>query len=294
MAPPATLQALLGGLVDYAGLFPPAGLPMPQAVGNYARYRGGADAWALGRFATPVARFAEFEAAFASLPPQPGIWNISALLGADPAADFIAIAEFNRRLSGRAQVDAVEVKTATAADISHLADILPSSITAYCEISPAAAPGLLPLIREAGMRAKIRTGGLTPDAFPTASAIADFLCACAAETVAFKATAGLHHPLRCVRPLTYEPNAATGVMHGFLNLFLAATLARRHEGREQIMHILQATDAAEFIFGEHELHWRELTISHDELAKTREHFAISFGSCSFEEPISDLQELRLL
>jgi hypothetical protein len=288
------LQLLLRGLVDYAGLFPPAGASMEEAVRNYARYRESAEAWALGRFVTPVARLHEFATAFASLPEQRGAWYISALLGDNLKADFAAIAAFNHLRHGRVLIDAVEAKTTTPDDISQLARTRLPGVTVYCEIPPASAAKLLPLIRSAGLRAKIRTGGLTVDAFPPAEAIAEFLRACAAESVAFKATAGLHHPLRSERPLTYEAGAVRGTMHGFLNVFLAAALARRNSQLQSIQGILLASDATEFSFGETAAAWRDESISLDEVAQMRSSFAISFGSCSFVEPISDLQQLRLL
>src|SRR5205809_4623216 len=57
----ASLRALLSGLIDYAGLFPPAGLPLDQAIRNYARYRHESDAWMLGRFVIPANRLAEVQ-----------------------------------------------------------------------------------------------------------------------------------------------------------------------------------------------------------------------------------------
>src|SRR5438034_7858967 len=55
----ASLRALLTGVIDYAGLFPPAGLPLEQAIRNYARYRQEPESWMLGRFVCPAARLAE-------------------------------------------------------------------------------------------------------------------------------------------------------------------------------------------------------------------------------------------
>jgi hypothetical protein len=129
-----------------------------------------------------------------------------------------------------------------------------------------------------GLRAKIRTGGVTPDAFPSVNAIARFIRECRDHDVAFKATAGLHHPLRCVKPLTYEANAPTGTMHGFLNVFLAAALPDR--AKEILM-----MDAAAI---------ERLDVSPDEIEIMRKTRAISFGSCSFEEPVADLKELGWL
>jgi hypothetical protein len=51
-----TTRALMHGIVDYAGLFPPASLDMPKTVANYARYRSGEDRWALGRLVVPLKR----------------------------------------------------------------------------------------------------------------------------------------------------------------------------------------------------------------------------------------------
>jgi len=127
-----------------------------------------------------------------------------------------------------------------------------------------------------GLRAKIRTGGVTPDAFPSAETIAQFIRECRDHHVAFKATAGLHHPLRCVKPLTYEPDAPTGTMHGFINVFIAAAIPERAE--EVLLDNEFALNAS---------------VTHDEIAYMRT-WAISFGSCSFEEPIADLKELGWL
>ncbi|HUR82727.1 MAG TPA: hypothetical protein VM733_18350 [Thermoanaerobaculia bacterium] len=155
----------------------------------------------------------------------------------------------------------------------------------YVEIADIA---LLDAIRKHGQRAKIRTGGITTDAFPAIGDVAGFLRACKAKGVAFKATAGLHHPLRCVKPLTYEPNAPTGTMHGFLNVFLAAAILDHAE------EILAERDARAFAFDDDFASWRGHRVSTEELRTMRRDFATSFGSCSFEEPINDLKELGWL
>lgn len=156
---------------------------------------------------------------------------------------------------------------------------------AYVEIADIA---LLDAIKRHGQRAKIRTGGITPDAFPAIENIAEFLRACKAKGVAFKATAGLHHPLRCVRPLTYEPNAPLGTMHGFLNVFLAAALLDHADG------ILVESDPKAFTFDDDGASWRGHRVSTADIIAMRRDFATSFGSCSFEEPIGDLKELGWL
>jgi hypothetical protein len=235
-----SLRVLLEGLIDYAGLFPPAALTMQDAVRNYARYRDGEYAWALGKFVVQKERVKE-------VPPE---FPLS-ILGID------------------------EVKWS---------DIEDAAAGAFVEITDVS---VLPELKRRGFRAKIRTGGITNDAFPTAEKVATFIRACKSAGVAFKATAGLHHPLRCVRPLTYEPNAAVGTMHGFLNVFLAAAMVDDAEA------ILRETEANAFRFDDEGASWRDRRVSVDDLRATRQ-FATSFGSCSFEEPIDDLKELGWL
>ncbi len=233
----------------------------------------------LARFIVPVARLDEFEeVGQAVLPVGSGSWQVSALIGSELDHDLERIAKFNR---GAQQIDTIEMKVVNAGQIETAAERIPRDLTAYCEIADAT---LLPAIRAAGARAKIRTGGVTPEMFPDAAYIAQFLEACARENVAFKATAGLHHPLRCYRPLTYSVDGPSGWMYGFLNLFTAAVLARRGVPASELEPILLAESAS---------HLPPLT-EMAEIASVRRDFAISFGSCSFEEPIADLKALKLL
>ena len=261
-----SLRALLEHLVDYAGLFPPAALTMQDAVRNYARYRDGEYAWALGKFVVPQARASEVPAEFPL-----------SILGVDEVkatseAEIEALAVAGWRLAGEPN------------------DGLPSTVnrqpsTVYIEIADIA---LLDAIKRHGQRAKIRTGGITPDAFPAIGDVAGFLRACKAKGVAFKATAGLHHPLRCMKPLTYEPNAPLGTMHGFLNVFLAAALLDHAD------EILEENDPQAFAFDDDGASWRGHRVSTEDIIAMRRDFATSFGSCSFEEPIGDLKELGWL
>ena len=252
-----SLQTLLAHLIDYAGLFPPASLSMEQALANYQRYRDGEYAWMLGCFVVPAARAAEVpEGVPVSVI---GVDEIKA----ETEEDVHRIASEHRRPGG-----------------------WPSGVPPlYVEITDL---DLIDHIAIHGLRAKIRTGGITPDAFPSSKDIAKFMRHCALHGVAFKATAGLHHPLRCVRPLTYEPNAPAGTMHGFINVFMAAAILTRAEA------ILEDDDASAFAFEEETASWRGHAVLTSDLALLREQFAISFGSCSFEEPVNDLKELGWL
>jgi hypothetical protein len=253
-----SLKVLLEGLVDYAGLFPPAALPMHDALRNYARYRREPHAFALGRFVVPAERLHEVPPDF----PVTVLWSG----GAPPAAEVL------------------ETKAASADDVERIAATR-GAATVYVEIRELS---LIDALARHGLRAKIRTGGVTVEAFPPIEDIAAFLRACSAAGVPFKATAGLHHPLRCVKPLTYDRDAPTGTMHGFLNVFLAAAMLDHADA------ILNETDSSSFAFDDDGASWRGQRVTTEAIRAMRREFATSFGSCSFEEPIADLQSLGWL
>ena len=252
---------------------------MARAVENYARYRVSPESWMLGRFVVPVSRLDELEASV-SAPPL-----VSASIGADLETDLARIAR------SPFPIDTIELKAADAAQIESAMRRIPSRLTPYFEISSA---GLIPAIRAAGARAKIRTGGITPEAFPSADAIAQFIAACAEHNVAFKATAGLHHPLRCYRALTYSADGPSGWMFGFLNVFVAAVLAQLGVAAGMLKYVLLEESAEAFVFNDVRMAWSGHVLTVAEIADTRRELAISFGSCSFEEPVADLKSLGLL
>jgi hypothetical protein len=292
-----SLHALLHTIVDYAGLFPPASLTMDAAVANYASYRRDAHAWMLGRFVVPVARIEELaRAAHAARAFGEGEhpWRLSALVGEDQVGDAAKIAAFNAASHG-ALVDAAEVKASREEDIARIARTIPRDIKVYVEIPVNDDPrGLIAAIAAHKLRAKIRTGGVVPEAFPPVDHIARFIRECYAVSAGFKATAGLHHPLRSERALTYQENSPRGVMHGFLNVFLAAAFQYNGLTRGDALGILQADTLAGVTFSDTGLTWKDYVVTLGEIATVRRRFAVAFGSCSFREPVDDLKEIGLL
>jgi hypothetical protein len=314
----SSIRALLAGTIDYAGLFPPAALGMQPAVENFAAYRHGRHAWALGRFIVPVAKLGEFSNAFAAHSGS-GVWKLSALAGNDLEADLAAIALFNEKHGGSAVVDTLELKAGTANAIAVAGKKIAGRYEAFYEIPLSGAPGTAPAspqssaefgrggarpsdeLRElldaivgVGGRAKIRTGGVTADAFPSPEALAAFLEQCAAARLAFKATAGLHHPLRAAYRLTYEPASPSAVMHGFMNVFLAAAFAHAGAPTNRLVEVLNETAADAFQFVDGGASWRGRHLVPEILQQSHAQFSLSFGSCSFEEPVADLKKLGWL
>lgn len=298
------IRVLLTSIVDYAGLFPPAGLSMDAAVRNYDAYRRSPHAWMLARFILPVSRLTEFEeAAHDLLPRDNGAdpWALSVLVGQSLDAEIDAIFTFNQRHAespdhGLAIIDTIELRTGGPRAVDRALNIIPEQLTPFFEI-PAGddVRGLLAALAGTGARAKIRTGGTSPEQFPTTERVADFIANCAAADVPFKATAGLHHPIRAPQKLTYEPDSACHTMHGFLNVFLAAAFIRRADmPTNEALALIEETDPKAITCSEANLAWQAHTIDAPRLASVRESFAISFGSCSFEEPVADLRALNVL
>ncbi len=248
----SALKALLTGFIDYAGIFPPAKLELDKALSNFDHYRQSQYAWMLRWF---VLGAAELERT-----PQ--------------------------KFDGCLSVIATDDKT-RAATLESTA-ILSSNRPVYCEVS---ALDKLEAVKAAGNFAKIRTGGLKPEAIPEVRVVAEFIRACAKLRLPFKATAGLHHPIRSQQPLSYEADAQTATMHGFINVLMAASFAWHGEGN--IEPIIAETDASAFHFDDR-AHWRNLSLSEAQIKQARAEFMHSVGSCSFEEPIEDLKNLGWL
>src|SRR5215510_4589863 len=295
-----SLRDLLLGLIDYAGLFPPAALDMSTATRKYAEYRDGEYRWALGRFVLPVARLDEFEkAAEGKLPSgaqeRDDFWRLSALSGGDLSSDLNRIAEFNQKRAGAAVIDAIEIKAGRAGDIENAMSLTPANLTPYFEIPINGDPAeLIKSVAETEARAKVRTGGVTADAFPSSFDLARFIKICAEEDAPFKATAGLHHPLRSVNRLTYAPDSASATMHGFLNVFLAAAFAQSGMDVDRLVELLEEKSPDVFQFNSGGVTWRDEMIVRGQLRNSRNLLAVAFGSCSFEELIDDLRKIGLL
>lgn len=295
--PTASIRALLTGIVDYAGLFPPSQIAMPQAVANYAAYKNSRYRWMLGRFVVPVTRLEEFTASAKEFfSDGEETWRLSVLASDDIYQTVQQIEEFNRAHAPNVVADSLEVKAESSYQINEISNALPGGLEAYFEIPIGESlADLASTLAICGRRAKIRTGGVTETAFPPTERITRFMRVCLAANVPFKATAGLHHPLRCIKPLTNERDAPEGTMNGFLNVFLAAAFLRQGYQPRLINELLKNKRADDFLFDDNGVLWRqEHFVNSLQIENARIRNAISFGSCSFVEPIEDLQEIGLL
>lgn len=298
---PSSIVALMSDLIDYAGLFAPAKLDMPTTVRNYADYLSSPDAWMLGRLLVPAGRLEEFERCAASSLPhddEPEPWRISCLTA--PAGerqlddDLHRIALFNHQHAapdaGLAMIDVIELHADSAQTVDAALDMIPDELFAFFELAIGDDPrGLIAALPGGDAGAKVRTGGLTADATPAPAPLARFIAACASAKVPFKATAGLHHPIR------HHDDSIDARTFGFLNVFVGACLAHELQLDQKLLaELLDDESNSPFRFDAEGLAWREYRLTHDQIANARDHFAVSFGSCSFDDPRDGLRKLKFL
>jgi hypothetical protein len=237
--------ALFSRLIDHAPLFPPASLPLPEAVEEDRRARKSAAAFVLGRFVCPASRLEEL--------PDVGR-KVSVVLDGELAPD--------------ARVAAVEARMAD--ELGSLAGVAPE---VYVEVP--VGDGLetrLDALRAAGLRAKVRCGGAS---VPSAEELAAFVRGCRARGLVFKATAGLHHAAR------------DDGDHGFLNLLAAVVFGDEESALEE-------RDAEAFRLDAESFAWHDREAGPEALARARSERLRSIGSCSFFEPVGELESLGML
>lgn len=299
-------------IIDYAGLYPPANLPLEEAFQNFLDYQDSPDSWMLARFVIPAKRLPHLTPL---MPASASVLAFTTLGRSGSTADeFLAnlkldledIHAFRETYGAAAIVDMFEVAlpTSTLSDAAQTHDLVKSAsdmlnkngITVFFEALSGEgwqtrAENLIRALRKLKDRHvgfKLRTGGVTADAFPSTEQIAWAIASVRDAGVPLKCTAGLHHPIR-----HYNESVQTK-MHGFLNVFGAGILAEAHGlSQAQIQSILEDENPENFTFDENGFAWKDLRIATSEITKSRP-FATSFGSCSFDEPREDLRNLEML
>jgi hypothetical protein len=301
----ASLRALLDQSIDYAGMFPPCNLALEPALQNHASYVRSPEAWMLNGFVLPVEQFhatrqflSEFDPVHllrvAALGPKTE--NADAFLDALYEADA-AIHSFSKYDVDLISVSHLEMFLPSDVDSAALkeARVIVGESPVFWETPPERAEQTLALLSAhnsdeevATFGYKLRTGGVTADAFPTSAEIARALVEPRAHQLPIKFTAGLHHPIRQFR------DEVKTKMHGFLNIIGAAVLAAEHQwDADRAAMMLEDEDPQSFSFTENFFAWRDWKIDRERL-EYRRRFVRSFGSCSFDEPREDLRALKLL
>jgi len=287
----ALIKALLSSVVDYAGIFPPAKLGMREAMVNYAQDQMADYSWMLGRFVLSASRLNEFSELLPTFPLKH--WSLSAIISEDLESEIERVRSLH---NDNIAITALEFPPLSPTQIERVFPLLPAGVDLFFEIPlNRELEGYLTVLRRIGASAKIRAGGITVDAFPSITQLCRCICGFAAAQVPFKATAGLHHPLLAKHRLTSEPNSPSAAMHGFLNVaILAALVYWQKVTPEDALAVLKESSIEGFQFRADSIWWRDRQLNRLEIEATRQHFFRSFGSCSFQEPIDELKELKLL
>lgn len=295
-------RALLEGLVDYAGIFPPASLEVAGAVAEYREARQGPHAWMLGRFLCPASHLEQLAGELTgSMTTGEAPWRVSVVFDGAAPADAISAAAFDRTMSPAATVELVEAKLPADADQDGIAVLLDAALSVSSEVVPFLEVGrgsgmpstvdTIASLRRRRLRpvgAKLRTGGVTADAFPEPEEVATFIAACQDAGLPFKVTAGLHDPVRHRHP------ELDVMRHGFLNLLVTAALAGEGAAVADLTAAIADTDSEAFTVTTTGLSWRGRRIAAGSLLAMRHRLFPAYGSCSFDEPVAGLAAMGIV
>jgi hypothetical protein len=293
--------AAFASLIDYAGLFPPASLSMTEAVAEYRRIRSDEHHWVAGRFLCRASQLNDLAAtAISNLPSGELPWAVGVIFDGTPGESGAESIDFQAEMDPVMTIAAAEAKlgeptsTSLAAALDAMFSIAPDAV-AFVEVDKESSitEQVFLIARDLGGRrrvggAKLRCGGVTRDMFPTPEQVAEFVIACTNDQLPFKATAGLHEPIR-------HFDAHLGAeRHGFINILMAAALAETGSDPTTIEEVIADTRLDNFSISAAFASWRGYEIPGSALRRVRHSGFISYGSCDFDEPINALAALGFL
>ncbi len=317
--PVTGLKTFTNKIIDYAGLFPPASLELAQAFHNFVFYSQGEFKWMLNKFIIPAKRLPDLEKIMNGMTIDGCIpFSILGSSG-DTLSEFDSnflndielISGFKNRFDEIASIDAIELRLPKELFMPDRIEVMPDIMTSVYDRMEKTFGKNKPIFFEANLNEdheariirvvesiagldsscgfKIRTGGTEPSSFPSPEQIAFAIMTCCEFDVPMKCTAGLHHPIR------HFNDGVSSYMHGFFNVFGAAILAYTNNfDEEELLEILNDEDPYEFIFKESGFEYKEIEVTNEEIAEAREKFILSYGSCSFDEPLDDLKTMEFL
>ena len=287
---------LLEGAIDYAGLYPPAKLPLSEAVREYLEILSGEGDWLTTRFVCPAADREDVSRAFqAEIEEFEGDPLPLSLVSAGEdmdrdtelllAEDIVAASAYELKLT------ADSIASARGRLKTLMKKVEPVGMAVFVELpwGPDMADQMHQVAEiSENVGFKARTGGLTADAFPSAADLAGFIVEAASLEAPFKFTAGLHEPLR------HLDEELQVMRHGFINVLVASALATCQDlSVLEVQRILEITDATRFVPSDQGLEVDDWSLNRDEIADFRDSFG-GFGSCSVMEPLEGLHRIGWL
>jgi len=243
----------------------------------------------LGRFIVPAVQLPALADAVVRDAHDGRGWTVSAIVREHMDEDAAAVQAFNQRAAHlHVRVDTIECRPSSSASITWLAKTFSPAFTVHVEVGVGpTAPDDLRVVARHQLRAKVRTGGLAPDAFPAPASLVAFIASARDAGVPFKATAGLHHAMRGAYPLSDEIGAQSATMHGFVNVMLATATVGERLATTTAAALLTRTDRSALVFDDERVRWGDVELSIDAIVRMREAQCVSFGSCSFREPADE-------
>lgn len=322
--PIQSLKLFCDKMIDYAGLFPPASLNIAQALNNYIMYAEGDYKWMLSKFIVPAKKLIELTELMNHMKYSEGLILAFSVLGSGGAnadefvvnfeSDLKQIIEFQNKFGKKVTTDTYETKLpeklvaeSSVKELTGLMDLVSRSferslgrkVNVFYEadlktdfnsrVVTAAEAISLHNGKNGGAGFKFRTGGVEPVAFPAPEEISFAILSCLEYNISMKCTAGLHHPIR-------HYNESVGCnMHGYLNVFGAAVFAYVCSLDEtETLQIINEEDPYAFHFLEEGIELYDNFAALEEIEEARSKFILSYGSCSFDEPVDDLKTMELL
>lgn len=310
---PSTIATLLHRSLDYAGVFPPASLPVPAALQQFEEERSANSVEMLSRFVSPVLRLEEMAAAGAAGEHSPLVVSVLPRGGksageflANLEADLAAIQRIAQLHRGALIVDTIELRPPGDALQQPTLRKLLAAVSAllsrraadvrqvFVELAPGAQlASQLELLADPSIGGasaaspslgyKLRTGGSDATATPSPAQVATALGCATALQLPMKCTGGLHRPLR---------GTGANQMHGFINLLVAAAFAATLRNEAGLIEsVMEETDPAAFAFDARAITWRGHELTPKAIATARERLLLSFGSCYADQPRLELQKL---
>jgi hypothetical protein len=314
-----SFKIFMTNIIDYAGLFPPAQLPLGEAFDRYLDHRRSEHGWMLARFVCPAARLVDLDPMLGRLGADDPRIDLCVLGrgGNSPEAfhsgietDMHSMRELASKNADRVELGQYEVRLpqegpperlddVLAAAIDQIHDTFGDSLLPFFETPlldgwdsrlPAAVESIAVAVsKSSGAGLKVRCGGAEAAAYPTAAALTAAIVTTRQAGLPLKATQGLHHPIR-----HFDSRLET-MEHGFLNLFAAGVLAFAHDlSADRILDVVDEESPHAFRFSDRGLAFRDLEVDSTLIAEARRTAVTSFGSCSFSEPCDDLTDLGLL
>ena len=329
-----SLRTFMHGLIDYAGLFPPANLPLNEAIDDYIKHLKGENSWMLGKFIIPISKLDDLDV-FVTLFDDIGGLKLSVLGSGgnsddeylnNISQDITIINDYRNKHHGNVKIDVYECKlpsnSPSEKTMKKATDLLnENNLSHYHEFTELPYVGInysteedesswdkivLPTVKMIssfdGAGIKLRCGGIVKEAFPSVEQVAAMIQTCALSGISMKCTAGLHHPIR------HFADEYDSYMHGFINAFGAGVFTSKFPNPENLKekyrmfillsHMIDEQDGKNFRFTDEKMIWKVgddrdtvFEFDNENIKDCRKKRMISYGSCSFQEPIDDLKQL---